>query len=356
MHLLLLLVLSVLGIVFESHPSKRSRKTEAILMAIVLSLFAGLRGYSVGIDVKSYVAYFYQDINLTIKDILTLNTSFAQATDPVFHCFLHLLSYISKDPQIMLFSIGILLSIALVYYAYTESSSIYVVVLFFITLRIFPFTLTGLRQTMAMSFLLFALVEIKKSHSISFFVLTFVAALFHSSAILFLVAFPLIKIQRTKELIISVSTVILADIVSRYALSSWLASLVFSNKYAHYYSTLSFEKGSFSSTFLVVGAIFIFGCIYRERICVINKEHDENLRLGIVAVSLSVVGQMIPSMFRLSYYFMIVLFPMFNDILKATLSHKSYLIVIWLASILLIAQYLILGPGAGTEPYVFFWM
>ena len=132
-----------------THDKCKQRKAECILMGLALFLFAALRGSSVGVDVATSCQYYVADAHYSYYEILHLGSSYLQSSEPVFHCFLHTLSFISSDPQFMLIVIGAILAIGFSYFAYHQDGSLFLSFLLFICLRIFAFTLTGLRQTVA---------------------------------------------------------------------------------------------------------------------------------------------------------------------------------------------------------------
>ena len=62
------------------------------------------------------------------------------------------------------------------------------------------------------------------------------------------------------------------------------------------------------------------------------------------------------NVFRIAYYFIFLLFPATSQMIMSIIKEKEfYAVICFMASLLLAAQYLLLGPGAGTDKYDFFW-
>ena len=353
MHFVLLL--SICGICVITPLIKKQNneclKIEAILICIVLFLFSALRSSSVGIDVPGYCRYY---------DIVA-QTSFSNVIHSGFRdigwsAFVKLLTLVSLNNQLMLVVVGGWFAISISYFAYNMRGNILLTFIFFICLRIFPFTLTGLRQTMAMGFIFFAIVFLQRKKTFSALIFVALACLFHLSAIVFLLAFVLKFIRSDKLLLGVVVCVPIINLMSGNRLIGWVASVTFpSDRFSNYISSAEFQKFSFGYTFLIVVILFVFVSIELKGI-IEQDDFDAFLyRLACLGVMFFIIGQSFDNMFRISYYFLGCLFPLFSKAEIVALDRKSIKILNFLIAILLIGQYLIIGPGAGINEYKFFW-
>lgn len=89
------------------------------------------------------------------------------------------------------------------------SSNIYVSFIVLIVIGTFPFTLSGLRQTLALAILMHTFKCLENKKFIKFVLLVLLASLFHSSAIIFLLAYPIyfIKLRFRNYLLLSIVSV-----------------------------------------------------------------------------------------------------------------------------------------------------
>lgn len=337
---------------------EKARKKKAIFMGFLLFLFAALRAPDVGIDVPSYCQQYFVDSSLSISGILHAGAAYIQSHDPTFHIFLHLLSYISNDPQIMLIVIGGFVAFGFSYFAYHQKGNLLITYLMFICLRVFPFTLSGLRQAMAMSFIWIATVCLEQKKVVKFLIFTVLGALFHQASIIFLVAFLISKMKKHNFLIGTCTAVCVVNLLSGNRLMAFLASNLLSGRFSDYGVEALQSSFSTESTTVICIVILLLTWLFFPKL-IRSSEHDESIplmfNLSAVSVMLMVIGGGFPNMFRMGYYFIGPLFALFPQTLRAMFDKKAYLIICIAVVILLAGQYFILGPGAGTENYTFFW-
>jgi Gpi18-like mannosyltransferase len=70
----------------------------------------------------------------------------------------------------------------------------------------FSFTLSGYRQSLAMAITIYAIKYVKEKKLIKFLLTVLVASLFHQSALVFLIVYPLAKIKITKSYLLTITS------------------------------------------------------------------------------------------------------------------------------------------------------
>ena len=158
-----------------------SRKAYCMLIGSFLFLISSLRHYTVGIDIERYISNFYFISNTQLwSDVIE------QAKDPGYSYFVKLISYITNDHQVYLAIIGAIFAIpvSIFIYKYSDEPSFSFFAL--LPFSLFYFSMTGLRQTIAISILLFAYKYIKEKKLINFLAIVGIASLFHISALVFI--------------------------------------------------------------------------------------------------------------------------------------------------------------------------
>lgn len=328
----------------------KSKKIKITLMGLIIFLFAALRSPSTGIDTEYYYNLYREVLEMSFKQI-----SISGFRDIFFLYFIKVLSLFSSNPQFLLVIIGAFVAIGFCQYVYHESNNPLIIFGLFIGLRMYAFTLTGLRQAVAMSFLWFAYICLVKNKKLLFVLLTLCGMLFHRSAVIFLFIYPLIKIKHT----FLVSGLLLAlgssDLLTKHQISRFFVDLFFSGRFLFYFENAQYEKFSFSSTFLVFLLIFILSMLFYNRLNKIDRNASENIRIGSAGIMFLLIGQNFPNMFRIAYYFIIAIFPLLVDLVNSIFNPRSRKKMEYFITFLLFVQYLLLGIGAGVDDYTFFW-
>lgn len=373
MYLVLIFVL-VVGILlirlFKSGPS--SRKTEAVFSGIMIFLFSALRDESVGIDLHSYTQGYIDIALWSVNDIIFHSEGYMWSTDTVFWIFLKMLTYFSSDPQLMIVVISAFIAYSVAFLAYRTNSDILVCVILFITLRYFSFTMSGIRQALAMSLIFLSVKFIEEKRFKPFLLLTIIASLIHGSALFFVFAYPITKIKNIKTILVPSLILISTAFLFTGTFISIMSYIPFlGNRFEGYLNFGSQAEGSaITSIYLIV---LFFSLIKRKQISsyILNgeKKHIASntndflinktilyFNLLIVGVSIALIGVFVPNLFRVGYYFIIPsLIYMFPWAIEFYQNLLGKLPIKFIAILLLVMQFTIIGPGAGVDEYKFFW-
>lgn len=348
--LLFLIVIIYLAILAARLPKEKSRKYCAIGMGVCLFLFAALRSWKVGSDTWNYYAGFIHDSDMDYLDLLL----YYQGRDPFFHFFQRTFAYVSTEPQIFIAFVAGIISICFSVFAYFQKSNILVLYTMYITLRMYAFSLSGMRQAIALSFVFIAFVLLQRKRPWYYFVsITLLASLFHSSAFVFILAYPIAKFKHTKIVVATMLTIGIANVGSGGQIASVFANYIFGNRFQGYLSH-DFAFGA-SSTFLIYVAIFIWMMISYKMLTRLDKDNSLLISLSSVGLMFSILGQALPNLFRLSYYYILPLYSIFAILLDQKSKKDKSSLTRNIVIIVLMAQYVIMGAGAGTDNYEFFW-
>lgn len=351
MHLVLIILLFTCYYITGGNKSETNtaiRKRQVILMGLCLFLFASLRSFEVGQDLPAYFDHYQNDSSLSIKDIFVLLAT----RDPVFHVFLHFLSYISPNPQFLLVAVSLIVSFGFSFFVYNEKGNVLLFFIMFVGFRLFAFTLSGLRQAIALGFVFIAYVYLQRSKYIPFVALTVLAAMFHASAILFLLAFPASKVNYKALSFILLGGAVI-NIVSGGQMARGVASIFFEERFTNY-AVSSFEGTTTFILYFIIYLICIFGTIDNRHH---NKDTIVAMNIFTVGIFFSFIGQQLENVFRIAYYFIIAMYPVFSQFIHLKFGNDklSERLIVFILCILLSVQYLVLGTGAGANEYTFFW-
>lgn len=163
----------------------KDRKVFLFVAFLELLFISGLRvPDTYGSDTRAYCDMFVDLINVKVSHIIS-----SDSYEWGFNLFCHLLSFLSKDPQILLFVSSLIMTGAVIIFILKRSKDPGFSVLLYITLLFFFNNLNLMRFGLSMSILLFSINSVVNRHFLKFAVIVAVASLFHFSALLFLMIY-----------------------------------------------------------------------------------------------------------------------------------------------------------------------
>lgn len=357
MHVLLLLflVLTEIFFYFLAYKSEqRKRKHKVIIMGLIIFLFAALRATDVGIDVPGYVQNYISLRYETYEDILVIKSD----RDPVFSIFSKFLGSIIPDPQFLLVVVGAIVAFAFSYLVYHQKGDVLTLFVLFIGFRLYAFTLTGLRQAIALAFCWIAFVMLQKKKTVAFIVLTLIASLFHASAVVFLITWPVYRYGKPLVVFLICSVFTVVDLLLNHALISSMATLVSGDRFDSYIDADQITSYSGGGTFYLYILFFVF-IILAKNLTPGRLEDavtfDKIFNVACIAMMVSIMCQNLPVFFRIAYYFMLPFYALLSPSVRSFFSKKDSIFIHAIIIVLMCLQYIVLKPGAGINEYHFFW-
>ncbi len=171
-------------------PSKNKKKAFCAIACVQWVILSGLRGMTVGADTIGYRRSFYR-IGLTSWHKIFANVSAyiggAEIKDPGYALFVKIFQVFSTNYQVYLVFIALLFMIPMAIWIYRNSSMPCLSFIIFSTLFYSFYAVTGIRQTIATSLVVFIGYEfIKKKKPIPFLILVFLSFFIHKSCVCFL--------------------------------------------------------------------------------------------------------------------------------------------------------------------------
>ena len=176
-------------------------------------------------------------------------------------------------------------------------------IVIFISLGHFYFSMTALRQSIAIAILFFALDELLHKKNMKFIMLTLVASLFHLSALVFCIALPLTKIKKVPW---SSLLYIPAFVVGSYLVSATLKDLWITIAPKQYAIYSSIDVTLTLSNVIIVSSLSFFTIFFGKQ--ALNKDPEVRLYLLLLLVSIipfTLSSYTFAEMFRVGYYFSI---------------------------------------------------
>jgi len=326
--------------------TKKKQLYFVIAACTILVLYASLRAHNLQPDIPIYVRYYRLYSMRSLTGILSVFKS--ELKDPVYYFVAWVFSRVFSDPQFWLAFVALIYTLAVGFFLYKDSKNPLLSIIAFISLTYFEFSLSGLRQTLAMAFTTFAYFAVKHKKLIPFLALVFIASLFHRSALIFLLIYPIAhtKVGKWHAIVAGISGVLFLTG------ESYIRSLLF--RYLEDTQYESYADRSVSLTisgFVIQLAIFVFCFVYYK--AVLKKYEHANVlyNLAFLGLIFQLFSSMIAEVFRISMYFSIFNIALIPMAISAEGDKKTQFIET-ASIILLFIAYIFLN---GVPPYEVFW-
>lgn len=182
-YLLLLVIMAITFFIYSLNESQNNKKICITIVTIILTLFTGLRSWWYGDLVKYYTGY------LACTGENWKETVFEKVTNIGLRMLFRIVSFLGGNYELVIFLIALLVAVSLGVIIYKYSPSPYWSYLIYISMGFYIFTYSGLKQTIAMSFIIFATMGMFESNIKKFLLWTILAGIFHAPAFIFLPAY-----------------------------------------------------------------------------------------------------------------------------------------------------------------------
>lgn len=352
---------SILVLCLFAKPSSKGKKKSRkafIFLLVLFVLLLGLRHPIMGQDLQygSRTGYLgmFETIGKTSWQNIWLNSSIvnSDSTDFLNYEF----GYVAFNKLVSLFGTNYtwflcvcafvsLLPIFVILRKNSENFEFSLII--YLALPCFLMLFSGVRQAIAIGLCFASYSFIVQKKLVKFVLLVLVAFLFHSSAILFLIAFPVYYFPIKKKYRFITLLLIFVVFVFRTQLFYLLAPLLDDSAKA--------DNNGALALFLVFILVYIF-CCYFSKDC---KKDNGLLNLFLIAILCQAFGNIFASAARVGFYFMPFICLLLPKVLKNIRNPERSLISIPIYSIFIIyGLYSLYSNGSSwpmTYPWVPFW-
>ncbi len=314
-----------------------------LLFVAVLPMFLlfVLRYKSVGVDTIGYVKFFEQEIrsfsfqDLLLKDVLRVEVGYC--------LYVKIISLFTTNYTIFFLINGIVIFGTLWRFSIKYTKNPFVFFFLFMTLGTYSFVETGLRQALAMMICLWSVDFIKDKKLIRFLLLVFLAYLFHKSAMIFVIMYPLSLIKKFDWMIVTYLV-----ISALLFLSFGLFQNFFNELLGYNYAIEETGNGEIFMVFLflmLASSMFIMKGITNEQV--------ENIiiHLSLMTIVFWIARLVSRTAERISYYFIVGLYAYFSHAVHFGKDRLSSVLK-WILIIGCFALFLYRSNGIS---YMFFW-
>lgn len=319
---------------------KKTRNT-VIIIGIALFIVSAFRATSVGIDTKSYL-WTYERLGASIP---SLSLSFG-AEDGYT-----LLEYICRNigvgfRGVVIFSSAIYI-IPVLYIIFKYSENPYLSIFYFVTLDYYCFSMSGMRQCIAIGLCIIAFEMAQRKKLIPYLLLVGIAITFHSTAIFFLPVYFLRYIPLRKKYIYP----FIALGIICFLFKNQIINIMQSMSRIYYGNMDTGGVGMYLYLLLSVILAFMYSPEWEND----NKDAKSLINyMMIVAVIIYPILQFNPTVFRLHYYYSISIVVFIPTIIKGIRDARIRLLFSSLFFFVAIYYfYAYTMQNMGVNPYMF---
>ena len=321
------------------------RLFQTIICTILLVCIQGFRHETIGID--SYNAYrpFYEMAASGFDSLLDFDdTLFGFESGFVF--FTKLLKTLGVDTQLFIFLCSVISIVPISYLFFKHTDNIPLAFIIYVSFRLYHFGFSGIRQSIAIAITVIAFEFIVKKKPIGFIITTILASTIHTSAILFLIAYPLYhKLRLTPKRLLFVATILVIGLFFLKPIVISVTSLIFGGE--KYMNMLDSSTPSYNLMLLLI-VFLLFTYLSKD-------EGLQPLRaMLLMAVVFQSLGLLSSAASRMAFYFM----PYISVALPITTNTLKDRIVIEPLFIILFIILFFYFNGSGyldVLPYKFYW-
>ncbi len=315
-------VLLVIWVMFADVICKKAavsnrKKLYCWLVFIPAALLMGLRSrYVGGVDTNwYYIPTFKKVCNYSWDEIFTL----FEGKDIGFYIVEKLFTYISDDPYAFIFVVSLFIVGSYTLFVYRYSAQPVISFFVYFALGYYTAGFQLIRHMLSISILLFAYPYILNKKPIKFILIVLLASTFHSSALVFLLAYPLAFARiGWKQWLIVVATVVVSYAFGSRVFTMLEGLLGDSDRYG------KFTTGDYGTEMSIVGFLIIL-CVYVASYITIGKRKrrlpESRVLFNLSAISLSFMSMVIllGEFWRISMFF-----GMYNTLLLPTALTEHY--------------------------------
>ena len=334
---------------------QQRKKIFVIIACIQWVLISGLRADSVGADTENYMNIFdhhstlsWERVFLELKNYLSTGQSSTETNmglEPLFIIFNKAVSVITVDHVAYKFIVAIIFMLALGRYIYKYSEDPCLSFAIYGSLFFNMFSLTGYRQVLAVSLILFAFRYIRERKFWRFLLVVLLGSLIHRTNLMFILLYVMANKKITPMYLLTFIAIFLSMIVFNSQLFT-IVKNVFG--YDEYVGNYGFKQHTFTLLYIALTVVSFWK--YKEVVGKDSKaiQYYNGLLLSWLMFPFVLES---PSAMRLVYNFGFVILLLVPKIVKAFKSSKEKQIV-YLAIYGLFGIQVLLSDFT----YAFYWM
>ncbi|MBR2743991.1 MAG: EpsG family protein [Clostridia bacterium] len=329
---LVMVIIALYAIIYSTKRISKNIKSNLflILSFSIIAILMSMRTYSTGTDTNMYVHAFEK-----FSQYKWSSTIFGGYYEPLYVITNIIISYISYNPRILIICTSLFICYAFYRFIKDNSNNYLLSVLMFICLLFFYSAMNTIRQYLAISIILLGFDFVKRKRFIPYVITIVIAVLFHTSAFVGILIYPLYNMKYSKLRVIGIFVVailvniFISDVVNQvYDLF---------NRTNYYSNRIGQENISNLIHIFVFLSMYIFSILLVKKSQNKNEKNDFYFYIFVVAAACSLIAMKMNVLSRISAYFSIFTIICLPNIITDNLkTEKNKLIIYYSISIILL--------------------
>ena len=327
---------------------KERRTFQSVASALGLLFLLGFHSPALGCDVAgSYIPAFER-----------MGTQFVTSIDDSIYGFelgymnyMALIHHFTDDAQVFLFITALIILIPIIVLIYKYSKNVMLSILIYTSWYLYYFSFSGLRQAMAIGICAIATNFLFKRKLLPFVAIVYLASLFHTSALLFLLVYPMYvyryKISNKKLFILGILAICI--LVFFQGSMRFVAMILFGSESRYVESLENSEFGG-----VTIALIYLAFALFQ--MFVDKKNSNPYLPILFFLAAIQMTGMYSQTIPRLTYYFIPIFSLSFPQALNAI--NKNMRFMYQSALLILFVSFFIMQASShylDVTPFKFFW-
>lgn len=327
-------------LLFFAQGSRLLRKDKDRLYCVAIALFlfwvSAMKEITANGDLLGYFRSYQM---LPIRSFRSLFDAWraGDMKDFGFYAFGKLFADFGVDADIWMGVIALFFAVVFGWFIYCHSDQKFLSTLILLTLY-FRFTLSGLRQTVALAIVLIAFHYIVEEKKFPFVGLVLLAFLFHSSALIFLPAYWIAKLKIGWKQIAFIAVALAIALVFPGLFRSLVTMLAWNESLANYADrSVALTWSGYIIQLFIVGFCLVF---YKSTaIHGVERQRQIGAFLNCMVIGLCLQGfsAVVAEAFRLSYYYSICCVAAVPNVIKTQISGRNKNIMLFAVGASLVA-------------------
>lgn len=322
---------------------ENQKKNYCLLTALFMIVIIGCRSVNVGIDTLSY-ADIFSNVNFWgLKN--SLNTMDIEQGYIVLQYFLGRIGGV----KLLLIVEACVLILPFTIIVYKYSRMLWFSFFIFITFDTFIFSLSGIRQSLAIGCTMVAFLFIKRDNLVGFLLSALLAISFHMTAIFFLPAYWLNKMELSRKNII----IFIIGIIGVFLFSDSIFQFLNSNARLEY----NYIETGGTLMFVFQMITLCIGIFYRKALLQEDKNNKFFFYALFVTIAFFPLTRTNPTLFRMTYYYSAYM-TLFIPNMFSVIKDKGIRWLLISVYIVIFLYYFIFKTNLvdiQVLPYYFFW-
>lgn len=327
---------------------KRNRVLSLLIPIVYLTLIMGLKDVSVGTDTARYVRTFVHYPNISLEYIFSLDHTQG------FYLFNKIMSSVFlSNYRMYLLTIAVFVGISMYCFLVQNSDDYCMSQIMLLSLGFTFFFMTGIKQTIAMCILMYAYTAQKKRKYLKFVILTVLAAVFHPTALIFLLIWPAKAVKFRKAIAIIAPMLVALAYVFQTQVFAFLSSIMPDDLYEAYGTSYISENNM--TGLLIQLVIFFVSLFFLWRDLKTDAEAGHLLAVYAIGMMFQAMTGVMGEFFRVSMYFSILGVLLLPKALSKLGTRNRSVISCCIGLVFVVYFLFFSSKGSGVLPYKFFW-